>query len=69
MKKYPKYKPSNIDWIGDIPEHWDVKRLKYVATASPSNIDKKSKENEDTIFLCNYVDVYKNVRRRPCIQS
>ena len=60
MKKYPKYKPSNIDWIGDIPEHWDVKRLKYVATASPSNIDKKSKENEDTIFLCNYVDVYKN---------
>lgn len=60
MKKYPKYKPSNIDWIGDIPEHWDVKRLKYVATASPSNIDKKSKEDEDTIFLCNYVDVYKN---------
>lgn len=60
MKQYPKYKPSNIDWIGDIPEHWDVKRLKYVATASPSNIDKKSKEDEDSIFLCNYVDVYKN---------
>lgn len=60
MKKYPKYKPSNIDWIGDIPEHWDVKRLKYVATAYPSNIDKKSKEDEDDIFLCNYVDVYKN---------
>jgi len=60
MKQYPKYKPSNIDWIGDIPEHWDVKRLKYVATASPSNIDKKSKEDEDSVFLCNYVDVYKN---------
>lgn len=60
MKKYPKYKPSNIDWIGDIPEHWDVKRLKYVADANPSNIDKKSKENEEDIFLCNYVDVYKN---------
>ena len=60
MKKYPKYKPSNLDWIGDIPEHWDVKRLKYVADANPSNIDKKSKENEEDIFLCNYVDVYKN---------
>lgn len=60
MKQYPKYKPSNIDWIGDIPDHWDVKRMKYVATANPSNIDKKSKEDEDTIFLCNYVDVYKN---------
>lgn len=23
-------KPSGIDWIGDIPEKWEVKRLKYV---------------------------------------
>jgi type I restriction enzyme S subunit len=22
-------KPSGIDWLGDIPEHWEVKRLKY----------------------------------------
>ena len=24
-------KPSGIDWLGDIPEHWDVKRLSFVA--------------------------------------
>jgi len=24
MKRYDKYKPSGIDWIGDIPEHWTV---------------------------------------------
>ncbi|OAV73084.1 Type I restriction modification DNA specificity domain protein [Bacteroidales bacterium Barb6] len=24
MNKYPVYKPSNIPWIGDVPEHWDV---------------------------------------------
>lgn len=29
MKKYPKYKPSNIDWIGDIPEHWKISKVKY----------------------------------------
>ncbi len=23
-------KPSGIDWLGDIPEHWSVKRLKWV---------------------------------------
>lgn len=23
-------KPSGIDWIGDIPEHWDVVRIKYL---------------------------------------
>lgn len=31
MTPYPKYKPSGIEWIGDIPEHWEVKRMKYLA--------------------------------------
>ena len=31
MTPYPKYKPSGIEWIGDIPEHWEVKRLKRLA--------------------------------------
>lgn len=29
MKKYPKYKPSNIPWLGDVPEHWEMRKLKY----------------------------------------
>jgi type I restriction enzyme S subunit len=29
MKRYDKYKPSGIDWIGDVPEHWEVKRGKF----------------------------------------
>ncbi len=28
-KTYSKYKPSGIDWLGDIPAEWEVKRLKY----------------------------------------
>ena len=28
MKRYDKYKESGISWIGDIPKHWEVKRLK-----------------------------------------
>jgi type I restriction enzyme, S subunit len=31
MNTYSKYKPSNIEWIGEIPEHWTVKRLKRFA--------------------------------------
>ena len=27
MKKYDNYKDSGIEWIGEIPEHWDVKRI------------------------------------------
>jgi type I restriction enzyme S subunit len=30
MAKYETYKDSGIEWIGDIPEHWEVKRLKYI---------------------------------------
>lgn len=26
--RYPKYKPSGVDWLGDVPEHWCVNRLK-----------------------------------------
>ena len=27
-----KMKPSGIDWIGNIPEHWEVKKLKHVTS-------------------------------------
>lgn len=29
LKKYPKYKPSGVEWIGEIPDEWDVIKLKY----------------------------------------
>lgn len=29
MQKYAKYRDSEIKWIGEIPDHWDVIRLKY----------------------------------------
>ncbi|MBX3347562.1 MAG: restriction endonuclease subunit S [Nitrospira sp.] len=25
------FKPSGLDWLGDIPKHWEVKRLKFVS--------------------------------------
>ncbi len=28
---YPRYKPSGVEWLGDVPEHWEVNRLKHVA--------------------------------------
>ncbi len=34
ISRYEKYKPSGIDWIGEVPEHWEVKRLKDVANVT-----------------------------------
>jgi len=28
---YPKYKDSGVQWLGQVPEHWEVKRLSYLA--------------------------------------
>lgn len=30
FKPYEQYKPSGVEWLGEVPEHWKVKRLKYV---------------------------------------
>ncbi|MDW8356211.1 MAG: restriction endonuclease subunit S [Bryobacterales bacterium] len=28
LKPYPAYKDSGVPWLGEVPEHWSVKRLK-----------------------------------------
>lgn len=35
---YTEYKDSGIEWLGRIPAHWDVKRLKFISTVQPSNV-------------------------------
>ena len=57
---YPSYKCSGFPWIGDVPEHWEVRRLRTVAEMRVSNVDKHTREDEFPVRLCNYVDVYKN---------
>ncbi len=60
LPRYPEYKDSGVEWLGEVPGHWDVKRLKYACRVFPSNVDKKSHEGEMSIVLCNYTDVYYN---------
>lgn len=36
MKRYPKYKDSGVKWIGKIPEHWNVPRLKSLCISMKS---------------------------------
>ena len=59
-RAYPAYKDSGIEWIGQVPEHWEVKRLRHIASFTNSNVDKKSYDGQKTVRLCNYTDVYYN---------
>jgi type I restriction enzyme S subunit len=55
-----RLKPSGVEWLGDVPEHWEVRRLRNCVKLIVSNVDKHTIEGEVSIRLCNYVDVYKN---------
>ena len=60
IKLYPSTKITNVEWLGDIPKHWDVQRLHTITKLLVSNVDKHQILNEEFVHLCNYVDVYKN---------
>lgn len=57
---YKKYKSSGVEWLGEVPEHWEVNRLKRTCRVFPSNVDKKSHDGQEPVVLCNYTDVYYN---------
>ena len=39
--RYPKYKPSGVEWLGDVPEGWEVKRSDSFLTYSRDQLDPK----------------------------
>ena len=56
IKPYSKYKPSGISWLGDVPEHWNIKRIKYVFKEQ----DKRSEiGSEDLLSVSHYTGVTK----------
>ena len=61
---YDKYKDSGVEWLGDIPEHWEVKHLKNVASITrgailrPVNDPSYFDENGEWLYL-NISDVTK----------
>ncbi len=60
MKPYPTYKDSGIEWIGNIPKHWNVRKLKLLGIFTSSAIDKKTIEGETLVKMINYTDIYGN---------
>ena len=35
LPPYPKYKPSGVEWLGGVPEHWEVKRGRFCMDVNP----------------------------------
>ena len=45
-----KMKDSGVEWIGEVPEHWEVRRLKYLLNASLMYGANESAESEDESY-------------------
>jgi type I restriction enzyme, S subunit len=58
---------SQESWLSELPRRWRSGRLKDIATATPSTVDKKNHEGETPVRLCNYVDVYYNDEITPAL--
>lgn len=48
-----KMKPSSIEWLGDIPEHWEVRKLKYAVTLNDETLSEKT----DPDYQLRYIDI------------
>jgi type I restriction enzyme S subunit len=46
-----KLKPSGIPWLGDVPEHWTLKRFKYVATINTGQVDPRKPKYRNLILI------------------
>jgi type I restriction enzyme S subunit len=60
-RRYGSYKDSGVEWLGEIPAHWEITRLANIGKFSSSGIDKLIKKNESLVKIINYTDVYKNI--------
>ena len=45
LEKYPSYKDSGVEWLGEIPEGWDIQKLKFNSKIETGNSISDSKKN------------------------
>ena len=52
-RAYPAYKDSGIEWIGQVPEHWQVKRLKHLISQCQNGVwgDDPLEDGSDTLCI------------------
>ena len=54
---YSQYKASGVEWLGEIPEHWEVKRLKQITTLV-SRGNSPEYVSESSIQVINQACIY-----------
>lgn len=53
LNKSAPMKHSGIEWIGEIPSHWQIKSIKYLCSCNDDSLTNSEDENK----IINYVDI------------
>lgn len=51
LDPHVEMKPSGVEWIGEIPEHWEVLKVKHVGSSNPSKNNPKTHYRKDKLVV------------------
>ena len=50
-KTFPAYKDAGVEWLGSVPTHWRVRRLKFVGKIASGQVDPRLEEYRDKVLI------------------
>ena len=70
MRKYDAYKPTKIEFLDEIPEHWEEKRMRFLGYLYGGLSGKSAKDfnqltNEDNKHFIPFTNIANNYRIDP----
>ena len=51
LDSHAKLKPSGVEWLGDIPEEWPTRRIRFIVKTNPSKSEISGLPNQVVSFL------------------
>ena len=52
LPRYPEYKDSGVAWLGEVPEHWDIDRLKRSIISCKNGIWGEEAADDENDIPC-----------------
>ena len=51
LRRYERYKNSGVEWLGPVPAHWEVTRLKFIAHVQTGVAKGKDNTGQETVLV------------------
>lgn len=56
LPDYPRYRASGVEWLGEVPEHWGVKRLKWSVRGCSNGVWGDEPDGVDDVVCIRVAD-------------